>query len=143
MPPTVHGNARRGHKASEYLVWIAMRQRCGNPNNKKFPDYGGRGISVCGRWDDYSAFAGDMGARPSRRHTIERIDTNGDYEPSNCRWATFKEQANNTRRNIRVSVGGEAMTLKQAVERFGGRYGTVLARVHAGVPVEQALGIAT
>lgn len=138
---TKHGGARRGKKIPEYLVWVSMRQRCNNPNNKHFKYYGARGISVCKRWSDFSLFIEDMGPRPSPRHTIERIKNNTGYSPKNCRWATFKEQASNSRRNIIVKVSGERMTLMQAVEKFGGRYGTVLGRVHAGMTIEKALGL--
>lgn len=93
-----HGDARKEKAVPEYKTWSGMIERCENSNNHKYPIYGGRGINVCARWrNDYSAFLADMGRKPSPSHSIDRIDVDGDYEPDNCRWATAKVQANNTR----------------------------------------------
>lgn len=138
---TSHGYARRGKKSAEYLVWASMRQRCENSENSHFEYYGGRGIKVCDRWKDFQSFLADMGSRPSGRYTIERINNDGDYEPTNCRWATYREQARNTRRNVIVTLYGESMPLVRAVEKFGGRYGLILHRIHEGWPHEAAFGL--
>lgn len=92
---TTHG----GSYSIEYRTWHGMKDRCGNPNNPKFKLYGGRGISVCTRWhDSFANFLADMGPRPSDRHSIDRFpDGNGNYQPGNCRWATYSEQNSNRR----------------------------------------------
>ena len=93
----IHGHGRHDDLSPEYRTWKAMRQRCMNPRAKNYRHYGGRGITVCERWNTFTNFLADMGPKPKGR-SIDRINNDGNYEPSNCRWATPKEQAKNTRK---------------------------------------------
>lgn len=108
-------------RTPEYGVWRDMKQRCLNPNNKWYHRYGGRGISVCERWmKSFVYFYEDMGKRPGKEYSIERIDNDGNYEPTNCKWATDKEQGNNTcSTNVTYPYNGESLTRADVIERFG------------------------
>jgi hypothetical protein len=100
-----------------YITWRALKERCYFKKHKSFHNYGGRGIKIHSAWkSSYRAFALDVGPRPSPKHSIDRIDTNKDYAPGNVRWATAKEQANNTRKNVWLQWKGESITLTQLAE---------------------------
>ncbi len=124
-----------------YDVWSQMRQRCENPKNVAYARYGGRGITVCERWQTYENFKADIGSRPPGDMSVERIDNDGDYEPSNCRWATRLEQNSNKRNCIYiVELDGERITLSEACRRRGFCYRAVVKRVKQyGWPMDLAI----
>ncbi|HMI94452.1 MAG TPA: hypothetical protein VK509_23930 [Polyangiales bacterium] len=132
-----HGLSRRFR--AEYLVWKGMRSRCANPTNPAFPRYGGRGVRVCERWDSFENFIADMGARPADRESIERKDNDGHYEPSNCVWATRREQNRNQRRTRRVTVDGSTKSAADWEDAAGLQRKRVCARLDAGWPAQDAV----
>lgn len=117
-----------------------MLGRCTNPNNRDFVLYGGRGIRVCARWSaSFESFLADMGERPTKRHSIDRIDNNGDYEPGNCRWATPLEQNRNRRNTRLVTFKGETLALAEWSQRTGIAYHTLKSRLLKGWDSARAL----
>ena len=121
-----------------YRVWVTMRARCNNPNDASYHNYGGRGIKVCERWDNFSNFLSDRGERP-QRCDIDRIDNNGNYDPENCRWVSRKENLRNTRRTRMLTFQGEALPVGVWSERLGVPVRTLLNRIDRGWSVENAL----
>lgn len=117
---TAAKNKSHGMSASrEYAIWCKMRDRCSNPENRDFPKYGGRGIEVCEAWQgSFEQFYSDIGPRPSPRHSIDRIDVNGNYEPGNVRWATPREQQQNKTTNVYVELNGQKLALREACRRL-------------------------
>lgn len=115
------GNPTHGMSAtSEHEAWAGMKTRCYCKTNKRFSLYGGRGITVCERWlNSFDNFYADIGSKPSSKHTLDRKDTNGNYEPSNCRWADWKTQQNNRRNNRIIEFNGEKLTTSQWENRAG------------------------
>ncbi len=134
------GDRLRTHgrsKSPEHETWARMQSRCNSPSASAYHRYGGRGISVCERWKSFPNFLADMGPKPSPRHSIERIDSNGNYEPSNCRWATPYEQAQNTARNVYVRVDGEVAAVSAMARKHGIPTGAVYQRLRAGWSIER------
>jgi len=118
LPKTKHGAARRDRCTSEYTTWVAMKERCLNPKNPRYPNYGARGITVCDRWkQSFEMFFADMGKRPSRRHSIDRRNNDGIYDPANCRWATPKQQRRN-QRNFRQDLTGKRFGRLVVIKRI-------------------------
>lgn len=121
-----------------YVIWKNMRERCTNPKHKNYSIYGGRGIKICEEWNQFDSFYNWAVCNGySDDLTLDRIDVNQGYSPENCRWISQKEQCNNTRRNIKVSIDGEVKTLKQWSKINGLNYGTVSSRIKRGwTPIE-------
>jgi hypothetical protein len=125
---------RRGRDTRTASVWRAMWQRCTNPAHPRFANYGGRGISVCDRWRDYALFLEDMGQRPEGLE-IDRIDSNGHYEPRNCRWVTSAEN-NRNRRCVRLVQGLPVTVLAR---REGVPPSSLRLALSRGLPIDEAL----
>ncbi len=128
---TTHGHTKNGKNTRAYRIWTNMRSRCENEKFDSYPYYGGRGIKVCDRWRVFELFLYDMGA-PGAGESIDRINPDKDYEPDNCRWATKVEQANNTRRNVRIHYKGITRTMTQWSRIAGIAVGTIHSRMKRG-----------
>lgn len=124
----------------EWNAWRMLRQRCNKPESKFYINYGGRGIKVCDRWmKSFENFYKDMGLAPSKTHSIDRINVNGNYEPDNCRWATPKQQANNKRMNLVIEFNGEKKTLQQWSEYYNIGPRTIKYRLSSNWSVKDSL----
>lgn len=127
---TKHGYATNKTKA--YIAWVGMRDRCNRENVSNYHNYGGRGITVCKRWDSFANFLSDVGEPPHGDYSIDRIDNNKGYSPDNCRWATRKQQ-NSNRRNVYIcSLDGFTDTAKGHCRRLNVNYGTITSRIGTG-----------
>jgi len=119
--------------SGEYRTWMSMKNRCLNSNGIGYINYGGRGIKVCDRWvNSFESFFSDMGVRP-KGSSIERINNNGNYEPSNCRWATAKEQANNKRSNHTITINGVTKTMQAWADECGLHWSVIKSRISSGL----------
>lgn len=126
-----HGHAlRSGTRTRIYNVWVQMKWRCRSPKSPMYHHYGGRGIAVCERWLNFENFLADMG-EPPKGMSLDRINNDGNYEPSNCRWATQKDQCNNTRRNVFLTHNGERKTVAQWARIVGVPRRTIDGRLQA------------
>ena len=135
---TTHGHTRSRQATPEYRVWCHMRDRCENPTARGYKNYGGRGITVCKRWQNFANFIADMGSRPTDLHTIERRYNNRNYTPSNCVWATRSVQNRNTRRTRVVRVSGQLHKVIDLAEQHGVNSRTVRKRLDRGEAIAQA-----
>lgn len=129
---TRHGQAAEHGRTSEYNTWARIWDRCTNENNKKFMDYGGRGITVCDRWIVFEDFFADMGKKPTPKHSIERLDNSSGYGPGNCAWATNKAQSRNRRSNQNMTVDGMTLCATDWATKVGLKPLTILARIRSG-----------
>jgi hypothetical protein len=147
----VHGGATRANPKREYFIWRAMRSRCHSEADPSFGSYGGRGLRVCDRWRaDFAAFFADMGPKPDR-HSLDRIDNNRGYDcgecddcasrgaAGNCRWATPKQQARNTRTNVEIEHDGRRMCVSAWAAEMGLHHATLHHRLARGWSVAEAL----
>jgi hypothetical protein len=122
-----------------YRIWCSMYTRCNYQKNVSYKNYGGRGITICERWRSFENFFADMGHPPSDKHSIDRVNNDGNYEPSNCRWATPNEQAGNSRNAIRLTFGGLTFSISEWSRRTGLKRATINARIEKGWSAERAL----
>jgi hypothetical protein len=141
-----HGHWAGGRASSEYAAWEKARHRCHDPRSHAYKDYGGRGIVMCDRWrfgeggkNGFECFLEDMGCKPAPRMQIDRSDNLRGYEPGNCRWATLKEQNRNRRSNRLIEYDDRRITVIEASEISGIRYGTLIKRLDYGWPVGRAM----
>jgi len=135
-----HGHTRKGLRSSTYASWQSMIQRCENTNMDSFTRYGGRGIKVCDRWRvSFNDFLKDMGERPSREYSVDRIDNSKGYDPSNCRWATRRQQCQNRASSRIITIGSESMCGAEWSRKSGIPYASMMSRIRKGWDVTKAI----
>ena len=131
-----HGESR-GSRTPEYRIWKQMRIRCNNSTVPEWKNYGGRGIKVCKRWETYTNFLMDMGRRPSKNYSLNRIDNDGDYEPINCEWSTRKQQARNTQNTKYLIWHGEIKPQSEIAEILNVDYNLFRRKIYLGWTPEE------
>ena len=132
LPPRTNLKTHR-----TYRIWYSARSRCRWRAHHAYARYGGKGVKLCQRWESFLNFLEDMGHPPTEKHTLDRIDPDGDYSPDNCRWATCAEQNRNKTSTLLV----DGVCLKDAAAAAGIKYATVWARINRGWPVATALSV--
>ena len=125
----VHQESHGMSGSRVYKVWASMKRRCLNEGDRYYSNYGGRGIGVCDRWMSFSNFINDMGL-PPKGCDLDRIDNNGNYSPENCRWATRRDNMNNRRNNVRLTVDGVTRTASEWEEHYGVPQDVIRLRVN-------------
>ena len=142
---TTHGDGKHGkNKSRLYHIWADMKNRCSSPTSRAYKNYGARGITVCQLWQEYEPFRLWALSNGYDEHlTLDRIDVNGNYGPSNCRWATWTQQANNTRRTKKYTVDGLTLSITEWAQKYGIPRTTLTTRLSRGLSMEEALGIAS
>jgi len=138
-----HGHTANRKTSSIFAIYSALKRRCNNPNDAAYDRYGGRGIEVCERWMEkdtgFINFFEDMGDRPSKNHSLDRIDNEKGYSSENCRWATAKEQANNRRSNHILEFDGKKMNVSQWAKDLNLSVSTIFQRIKKGYSIEEIL----
>lgn len=136
--PRSHGHCVNG-VSGEYKAYFNMINRCYDVKNKQYKDYGQRGITVCQNWlNSFNHFIQDMGKKPTPKHSIDRIDNEGNYEPSNCQWATDKAQRRNKRNNVWVEYNGNTKIMSDWAIELGTNYVNLRKHIKRGKTFEQA-----
>lgn len=132
-----HGRSNK--KGNEYISWLCMKQRCLNPKDPRFKDYGGRGIKICDAWLDFVGFLEDMGSRPAGTSLDRWPDRDGNYEPGNCRWATRQQQQRNMRSSAFLTWNGQTKLVREWATELGLNYEVLRTRLRRHWTLERAM----